>query len=90
MIATSKNFNFNVVGEGDGSLQDRIRDLATLVDQATLLGFVFWLSQRPGVVAAWYDHPKSRPVRSGHHFMVRCDPDQDLGLFQPKQHQLHC
>ena len=41
----------------------------------------------PGKVAVWYDHPKSRPVMSGCHCMVNCDPDQDSGLFWSKQHR---
>ena len=53
----------------------------------TPLGFFFRLSQRPVIVAVWYSHLKSRPVRCGCHFMVRYDPDQDLGLFGPKQYQ---
>ena len=58
--------------------------------QTTILTAFFRLSQRPGIVAAWYNHPKSRPVRSGHHFYGQEWPDQDLGLFWPKQHQPHC
>ena len=54
----------------------------------TMIQTVFlWLSWHPGIVAAWYDHPQSRPVRSGHwYFMARCDPDQDLGSFWRKRH----
>ena len=69
----------NFVGE-----RARTRDL-TLHDGHYYSDCVFWLSQRPGIVAAWNYH-----VRLGHYFMVRCDPDQDLGLFPPKQHRPHC
>ena len=41
--------------------------------QTTTLTAFFQLSLRPGKVAAWYDHTKSRPVWSSHHFMIRCD-----------------
>ena len=33
--------------------------------QTTILTTIFRFSQRPGKVAAWYGHPKSRPVWSG-------------------------
>ena len=46
--------------KGDVSLEDRTRDL--VLHQASLLGFVLpAFSQRPGIAAAWYDHPKSGP-----------------------------
>ena len=89
MIATSrirhmKEFNFKEVGEWQwlpwGS---NPRPCAPHGKQLFLTSFC-WLSQRPGVVAVWYNHPKSRPVRSGCHFMVRYDPDQHLGLFWSK------
>ena len=51
---------------------------------------IFRLSQHPGNEAAWYDHPQSRPVWSDHNYMIRCEPDLDLGLFLPKQHWPHC
>ena len=57
--------------------------------QTTILTAFFQLSQSPGKVAARYDHLKSRPVWSGHHYLIRCDPDQDLGLLRPKQHRPH-
>ena len=58
--------------------------------RVTLLGYVLPSFSAPWYVAGWYDHPKARHVWSGHHFMVRCDPDQDLGLFPPKKHQPLC
>ena len=42
---------------------------------------VFQLSERSGIAGTCCDHRKSRPVRYGHHFMIKCDPGQDLGLF---------
>ena len=67
----------NFVGNGA-----RIRDLA-LHDgdrQPMILTAFFWLIQRPGKAAVWYNRPKSGLVRSGHHYMVRVRPFPILRL----------
>ena len=77
-----------VYGSKDKWILGRVA-LQIFAERLFLASF-FRLSQCPGIVAVWYNHPKSSPVGSGCHFMVRYDTDQDLGLFQPKQHWPHC
>ena len=72
-IGTRKRFNFNAVGERrclpwGSNLAFYLH--STFFGEQLFLASFFWLSWRPGIVAAWYDHPKSRPVRCGRHFLV--------------------
>ena len=69
----------NFVGDGAQPCVPRWRT-------TILTAFFRLISQCPGKVAAWYDHPKSLCG----HYVARFNPDQDLGLFGPKQHRPHC
>ena len=85
-IRNTKEFNFNAVWDWQWLPRGlNLRPCTPLGERLFLTSFCR-LSQCPGVVAVWYNLIKSRPVRSGRHFMFRYDSDQDLGLFRSKPH----
>ena len=74
---------------GDGSLEARTRDLALhLASDSSWL----WFSGFLGALLKWLFGAiiLSPYLWSSRHYVARFDPDQDLGLFRPKQHRPHC
>ena len=83
MIATSKNERISTLTQLETTMAPSRIEPATLHSTKRIFSASFFqLSQHPGIVAVWFNHPKSSC-----HFMVRYDPDQDVGLFWSKQHR---